>query len=78
MKPSATTRLASATGTTRGGKRDPAAAIALGLVGFLVGLVFGLVIGLSARRPARVLCTSALHIESAGPGEWSIRCEGGH
>ncbi len=64
----------------RSSSSDPtvAAPLVLAAVASLfAGLVLGFVVGVGARRPAPARCTSTLHIESVGPGEWAVRCEGG-
>jgi hypothetical protein len=52
-------------------------AAALVLLGFFIGLVVGVVLGTAARRPPHVVCSSTLRIEPAGPGAWTLVCEGG-
>lgn len=57
---------------------DPGAALVLAAVAFLAGLTVGTLVGYGARRPAApVRCTSTLRIEPAGPGAWTLVCEGG-
>ncbi len=58
-------------------KRTDTTPLALVLLGLLTGLVVGVVLGSTARRPPRVVCSSTLRIEPAGPGAWSLVCEGG-
>lgn len=57
--------------------QDPAAALLLAALALVAGLTLGALIGYGARRPARVQCTSTLRIEPAGPGAWTLVCEGG-
>lgn len=56
---------------------DPGAALVLAAAALLAGLTVGALIGYGARRPVRVHCTSTLRIEPAGPGAWTLVCEGG-
>lgn len=58
--------------------QDPAAALLLAALALVAGLTLGALVGYGARRPpAPVRCTSTLRIEPAGPGAWTLVCEGG-
>lgn len=56
---------------------DLSGAVLLGAIGLVVGLLLGVVVGAAARRRAPVQCTSTLRLEPAGPGVWTLACEGG-